>query len=410
MEKKYDIVMWGATGFSGRPAALHMYKAYASKGLIKMAVAGRNRQKLEQLVQEMGADDVDIMICGGGDAKAAKEVAESCKLVCSAVGPAAVHSTAMVDACIEAGIDYCDLSGELHWLIKMLKTRAKRAEESGSLILNVCGGDSVPSEYGVRKLQEAAFKQFGEYCSHITGALSAGIIEVAGGSFMSGKGVMEAMLSDSALNDIIMNPYSLNPEGEIYGNPDCPDLDKVIYDNDFNQYMMPFPLGQINARIVRRAHALREYPWGRDFTYRENKLAGTSFVDKMKAKVETAMVNLFVNTDPNSTLGKVLCHFAPGDGDGPSDEALDKNGPFAFAFFGKTKSGKTIKGYSWSQLDPHRATGHILADIAYTVLTERDKLEKQSGFWTPDTAIGDLLLSRMEDNGTMEVGIGTFKA
>ena len=409
MEKKYDIVMWGATGFSGRPAAHHMYRTYASKGLIKMAVAGRNKTKLDNLVKEMGATDVDVLVCPGSDAKAAREIAASCKVVCSAVGPAAVHSTEMVDACIAEGIDYCDLSGEMHWLIDMLKTRAPKAEKSGSLILNVCGGDSVPSEYGVRKLQEAAKKQFGEFCTHITGALSAGIIEVAGGSFMSGKGLMEAMISDTAMNDIIMNPYSLNPEGQIYGNPECPDLDKVVFDKDFNQYMMPFPLGQINARIVRRAHALRDNPWGDDFTYMENKLAGTSLIDKLKAKVETAMVNLFVSTDPNSALGKILCHFAPGEGDGPSDEALDKNGPFAFAFFGKTKSGKTIKGYSWSQLDPHRATGHILADIAYTVFSERDKLLKQSGFWTPDTAIGDLLLERMEANNTMEVGVGGFK-
>ncbi|MCG8673491.1 MAG: saccharopine dehydrogenase NADP-binding domain-containing protein, partial [Pseudomonadales bacterium] len=347
MDKKYDIVMWGATGFSGRPAALHMYRTYAQKGLIKMAIAGRNKAKLEKLVKEMGATDVDVIVCGGSDAKAAREVAANTRVVCSAVGPAAVHSTEMVDACIAEGIDYCDLSGEMHWLLKMFKTRTKKAEENGSLILNVCGGDSVPSEYGVRKLQEAAHKQLGEYCTHITGALSAGIIEVAGGSFMSGKGVMEAMLSDSELNDIIMNPYSLNPEGEVYGNPECPDLNRVEYDRDFRQYMMPFPLGQINARIVRRAHALRGYPWGREFTYRENKLAGTSLVDKLKAKAETAMVNLFVSTDPNSALGKMLCYFAPGEGDGPSDESLDKNGPFAFAFLGTTESGKQIKGYSW---------------------------------------------------------------
>lgn len=405
MKKEYDVVVWGATGYSGRPAAIHMNKHYASKGLIKMAIAGRNMDKLKKVHAEMGNPDIGIMVCAGADAKAAEAVAKSTKVVCSAVGPAAVYATEMVDACIANGTDYCDLSGELHWLRNMIDTREQAARDAGVLIINACGMDSIPSEYGVNVLQKAAKETFGEYCTEVKGCFDKGKISVAAGSFESGKGVMQAMANDPAMEDIISNPYSINPPGHIYGNPECPDLDRVTYDKDFKQYIMPFPVGQINARVVRRAHALNDYPFGKEFTYIECKLAGKGIVNKALAQLETWGVDFFVSADQNSRLGKLLMSLGPKDGVGPSDETMEKNGPFSFVFHGRTPSGKEVRAEAFSPWDPHRGTAALLADTAFCVATERDSLLQASGFWTPGTAIGERLQKQME-----EIGSITFEA
>lgn len=401
MDKQYDIVIWGATGYSGRPAALYMNRQYASKGLINMAIAGRNPDKLRRVKAEMGNPDIDILVCPGADAEAADKVARSTRVVCSAVGPAARYATEMVDACIANGTDYCDLSGELHWLRHMIDTREQAARDAGVLIINACGLDSIPSEYGVANLQREAQTRYGEYCRHVKGCFDKGRIAVAAGSFESGKGVMQAMANDPAMQDIINNPYSLNPPGHIHGNPDCPDLTTVTYDADFGQYLMPFPVGQINARVVRRAHALSHYPYGKDFTYIECKLAGNGLINKTLARLETWSVDLFVSADQQSRLGKLLMSLGPSEGSGPSDSSMDKNGPFSFVFFGRTPHGQSVRLEAFSPWDPHRGTAALLADTGFCVSTRRDALQQTSGFWTPGTAIGDLLQAQMAKTGSL---------
>lgn len=405
MDKKYDIVVWGATGFSGRPTALHLNKYYASKGLIKMAVAARDPAKLDLLRAELNNPAVDGVVCPGADDVAADALAKSARVICSAVGPAAKLSTPMVDACIRHGTDYCDLSGELHWLRQMIDTRDTPAKEKNVLILNATGVDSIPTEYGVKLLQEAAFARFGEYCVEVKGCFSHGHISVAGGSFQSGKGVMEAIVDDPAMKAIISNPYSINPPGEIDNHPSCPDLQTVIYDADFGQYIKPFAVGQINARVARRAHALAGYPYGREFTYIECALAGNGWLNRTKALAETFAVNLFVNTNPRSAFGQLLMKLGPKEGDGPSDAQMQKNGPFGFVFFGRTKTGKTLRAWATSPLDVHRGTAALMAETAYCVAAHRTQLLQQGGFWTPSTAIGNDLLEPLRDHRVLEFGI-----
>ena len=409
MQKDYDIVLWGATGFSGRPAARHLNQHYARKGLIRMAIAGRNPEKLEKLRQELNNPDIGLFVCPGADAAAARKVAAATRVVCSAVGPAAKYSTEMLDACLEHGTDYCDLSGELHWLRRMIDSREDKAREAGVLVINACGMDSIPSEYGVRELQKEAFSKYGEYCNHIKGCFDKGKIAVAGGSFASGKGVMEAMAQDPAMEDIISNPYSINPPGHLTNNPPCPDLEKVIYDPDFGQYIMPFPVGQINARVVRRAHALQNYPYGRDFTYMECKLAGNGLLRKTLAQLETWGVNLFVSADQNSRFGRFLMSLGPKEGSGPSDAQMLKNGPFSFVFFGRTPSGAEVRAHAFSPLDPHRGTAALLGDTAYCVASQRQQLLQTSGFQTPGTAVGDLLKEQLAATDSLHLGIGELK-
>ncbi|HET8704885.1 MAG TPA: saccharopine dehydrogenase NADP-binding domain-containing protein, partial [Pseudomonadales bacterium] len=260
----YDIILWGATGFTGRQAARYLHEQYGKQGLIQWAIAGRDKNKLEAIRNKIGAPGLPIFIVSGGDANAAEQIAKSTKVVCSTIAPAALHASEMVAACVRHGTDYCDLSGELHWLRRMIDQHHQQAEITGARIINACGFDSIPSDLGVQLLQQRAYQEFGEYCQEIKNCFAKGKIAVSGGSFESGKGVMLAVANDPALASLISDPHCLNPRDKMDAAP-TQEIEKVIFDKDFDQFIMPFPIGGINSRIVRRSHALNDFKYGKNF-------------------------------------------------------------------------------------------------------------------------------------------------
>lgn len=402
----YDIILWGATGFTGRQAARYFHEHYGRNGAIKWAIAGRNKAKLEQTRAWLGAKDLDVFVVPGADALAADNLACSTRVIAATVAPAAKYATEMVKACIKHGTDYCDLSGELHWLRKMIDEYHDEASAKGVHILNACGFDSIPSDLGVMLLQQAAIERHGEYCNHIKNCFHKGHIAVSGGSFASGLGVMQAIGEDAKLADLIANPNSLNPRDKMRGKSN-PELDKVIFDKDFSGYIMPFPMGGINTRIVRRAHALTDFQYGEDFVYEEAKFVGRGLLNKLKAEAETFVTKLFVEGDPKSRFTQVLHSLGPKEGDGPSDDKIKSYGPFSFKLFGRTPSGKTLKGYVYSEWDPgHGGTSAMLCEVAYCLAMERDKLGKSTGFTTTSVLMGDLLLKRLRDHAKIEIALG----
>lgn len=409
----YDIILWGATGFTGRQAARYFHQHYSagtsSNGAaIKWAIAGRNRAKLEQTKQWLNAPDLEVFVVPGADAAAADNLACSTRVIAATVAPAAKYATEMVKACIKHGTDYCDLSGELHWIRAMIDGYDSQARAQGVKILNACGFDSIPSDLGVMVLQNAAKKRFGEYCCHIKNGFHRGHIAVSGGSFASGKGVMEAIAHDAPLADLIANPNSLNPRDAMAGNV-LPELDKVTFDRDFDCYVMPFPMGGINTRIVRRAHSLTRFQYGEEFIYEEVKLAGKGIINKFKAQAETFVTKLFVEGNPDSRFTRILHGLGPKEGDGPSDEDIKRFGPFSFRLIGTTPSGKTIKGYVYSDWDPgHGGTAAMLCETAYCLAMERERINKVGGFTTTSIAMGEVLLQRLRHFARVEIDVGEW--
>lgn len=406
----YDIVLWGATGFTGRQAAQYLQSQYGD-GQIKWAIAGRNRERLEAIRQKINAPNLDLLVVPGSDASAADSLARTTKVVCSTVAPAAKYASEMVAACVENGTDYCDLSGELHWLRTMIDKHQQKAEQTGARIINACGFDSIPSDLGVQLLQNATQEKYGEYCNIIKNRFKEGHIAVTGGSFESGLGVLEAVARDAELSTIISNPYSLNPRDKMSGPP-SPELDKVVYDDDFDQWIMPFPFGGINTRIVRRSHALTNFQYGKDFVYEESQLAGKGVLGRAKGNAINFIMKLFIEGNPDAPVKKfVNNHLGPKPGSGPTDEQIKKNGPFSFVMIGKTPSGKSMRGYIYSQKDPgHGGTAAMLCDTAYCMAMERQKTGRKGGFSTTSVALGDVLRKRLETNAGIEFGIGERRA
>ena len=406
-DRPFDIILWGATGHTGRPAALYLQRQYGNQ--LRWAIAGRDQAKLERVKAEVGNADLPIFIVPGSDRAAADAVASQTRVVASTVAPGAQHATEMVEACIEYGTHMADLCGELHWLRQMMDTHDPAAQAGKVKIVNCCGLDSIPSEYLVHRMQQAALEHFGEYCSHITNCFSHGHIAVSGGSFASGKGVMQAVANDPDMADMIANPYSLNPPDLLEG-PHCPDLEQVEFHPDFDQYIMPLPFGQINARIVRRSHAVLGSPWGANFTYREAKLAGKGPVKRIKAELESRLTRLFVEADPNTRAGRFLHSLGPKEGSGPSDKQIASNGPCGFKAVGTTPSGKKLKGWMHTHWDPgHGGTAAMLVDSAYCLAKRQDEIEAETGrtggYLTPYLAMGEVLREQLEQNAGIHWGV-----
>jgi short subunit dehydrogenase-like uncharacterized protein len=405
-QRRYDIVLWGATGHTGRRAARYLHEHYGARGLLRWAIAGRNQTALEAVRERIGATGLDILIVPGADARAAEELARSTRVVCTTVAPSALHATQMVEACVRNGTDYCDLSGELHWLRDMMDRHDDAARASGARILNACGFDSIPSDLGVQFLQEQALARFGEHCQHVRNAFECGHIAVSGGSFASGLGVMEAIAGEPRYADLISNPNSLNPRDRMRGAA-VPELDHVRFDADFEQYVAPFPLGGINTRIVRRSHALSNFPYGEDFVYEEWKLAGKGALSKPRAQIEAFFGRMFMAGDPNSLMSRLMHRLGPKPGDGPSEEESAKFGPFSFRMIGTTRSGRTLRGYVFSKWDPgHGGTSAMLCDTAWCLAMERERTGRTGGFTTAGVALGPVLREQLREQAGVQFGIG----
>ena len=172
-QRKHDIVVFGATSFVGQILCKYLVDRHGSEGeTVKWAIAGRNAQKLDAVAESTGAD-VPRIIADADDADAIAALCASTNLVISTVGPYALYGSKLVAAVAEAGIDYCDLTGEPQWMQRMIDRYHERAVETGARIVHACGFDSVPSDLGVWYTQQAAMEQFGAPCTTISMGVKA---------------------------------------------------------------------------------------------------------------------------------------------------------------------------------------------------------------------------------------------
>ncbi|TCC25250.1 saccharopine dehydrogenase family protein [Kribbella speibonae] len=141
MSREYDVVLLGASGFTGALTAEYLEKN-APDGL-RWAVAGRNKQKLERFGR-------DILVADVTDPNSLRELAESTKVVATTVGPYVEYGEPLVAACAEAGTGYLDLTGEPEFLDRMYVRYHERATQTGARIVHACGFDSIPYDLGVQ--------------------------------------------------------------------------------------------------------------------------------------------------------------------------------------------------------------------------------------------------------------------
>jgi short subunit dehydrogenase-like uncharacterized protein len=399
--REFEIILWGATGFTGSLVAQHFVDTYGPD--LNWAMAGRNLDKLEKVRAGLGNTGIPVIQADSHDQEAMNDLAARTKVICTTVGPYALYGTPLVAACAQSGTHYCDLTGEVQWMGQTIKDFDASAKVSGAKIVHTCGFDSIPSDMGVFYTQQQMQLQFDEYAKAIKARVGKFSGAASGGTIASMMVMMEQMSKDPSIRAEMENPYSLNPQGE-HSGPDGLDDNSAIYDNDFQQWTSPFVMAAVNARVVRRSNALAGYPYGKDFSYDERQLTGTDNAGKRKAKNIALGSKLTPGIMSIALMRKLAGKFLPKPGEGPSPEAQRK-GHFELFFHGHgSDSAHSLKTRISGDRDPgYGATSRMLGESA--VCLARDELASDAGISTPAAAMGAALIKRLESKAgiTFEV-------
>lgn len=403
-KREFDVVVWGASGFTGELVVEYLAQTYGIGGELNWAIAGRSQDKLEQVrtayLKPKQAKQLPILIADSNDPDSLAQLAARTQVVCTTVGPYAKYGTSLVAACAEAGTDYCDLAGEVQWLAGLIPAYQDTAEASGARIVQPCGFDSIPFDMGTWYLQQAMQERHGVPAIQVKGRVGDYSGVPSGGTIASMMNLMEESKHDPSIRRLVANPYALYPEGTAPGR-DGPDQVTARFDRDFGQWTSPFIMAVINTRVVRRSNALLGFPWGKDFRYDEAVLE-RSRLKAVSSAIASGAGMAAMALGPTRKLAKRLL---PAPGEGPSLKQREA-GYFELFFHGvhPTDRNKDMRVRVTGDMDPgYGSTSKMLGEAA--VCLALDKAQVGGGFWTPASALGEQLRQRLIDRAGMSFEI-----
>lgn len=404
-ERKYGIVLYGATSFVGQLVAAYLQKFLAeddSSNEISWAIAGRNQQKLEQVKKQVGNSELPLIIADSEDADSLNEMAAQAQVIISTVGPYLKYGEPLIKACAENGTDYVDLTGEALFIKDMLDKYQQTAKDSGARIVNSCGFDSLPSDLGVLFTQNCAQKAHGEYCDTINMRVKAAKGGLSGGTVSSMATIFEEIAKDKSLRKQLANPYILNDDAK-RPNVRQENVSLPQWDADNERWVAPFIMASINTRIVHRSNQLRDYQYGRDFKYDEAIWLPAGLKGRLMSYGMTAGIAGFAASMMFKPSRDLLNeHVLPKPGDGPS-KSEQENGYFDIRFFGYTNKNHQVLTKVTGDKDPgYGSTCQMLAQSALCLLQDISKEQVAGGFWTPAAAMGETLIERLQSHAGLE--------
>jgi len=389
---KLDVIVWGASGFTGKWVAKHLFDFYANS----WAIAGRNAEKLKEVKAFIGDDDGTIphLIADSNDIVSLNALVESTKVVITTVGPYAYYGSSLVKACADAGTHYVDLTGEVPWMRTMIDQHQEAARKSGARIVHCCGFDSIPSDMGNYYTQQQAKLTLGAYLKNVRYAVLKAKGGISGGTFASLINIVKEAVKDKAVRRVLANPYSLNPDPTFKG-PDIRDQVGVKHSKELGMWTAPFLMAGINTRVVRRSNALMGFEYGEDFSYTETMATAPGAAGYMAAKTISTGIKAIAFTSITAAGRTVLGWLLPSQGEGPKVDP-ENPGFYNIQFSGETADGKRLVTRVTGDGDPgYGSTSKMLAESG--VCLALDKLDVGGGFWTPASAMGDALLKRLQD-------------
>ena len=202
-------MLFGATGFTGKLVAEY-FRDY-SESPMRIGLAGRNLKKLEAVQREHGDPSWQLIEADVSDQASLDAMAAKTKVVCTTVGPYAKYGQGVVAACVENGANYCDLTGETHFIREMIDSYHERAVENGVAIVNCCGFDSIPSDLGTYILQEHAIAEHGHPCRVVNMYVTRMKGGFSGGTVASVKYTVDLAKNDREFRKFMVDPYAINP-------------------------------------------------------------------------------------------------------------------------------------------------------------------------------------------------------
>lgn len=393
--KEFDIILWGATGFTGQLVAQYLAETYGVGNDLKWAIAGRNLSRLEAVARDVWPTDpaqLPQLAANSDDRASLDALVARTRVVCTTVGPYAKYGTPLVAACAQAGTDYCDLTGEVQWMARVIPEYQEAARASGARIVHTCGFDSVPFDMGVWQLQQLMYEKHGSYARHIKGRVKSSRGTASGGTIASMLNMMDEASRDPGLRRVLADPYILYPQ-DLAPGPDGRDQTGAVYDREFQQWTSPFLMAAINTRVVRRSNALLGLPWGEDFRYDEATLN--------KSRTQASIVGLASGAGMLAAAfgptRKLAARLLPKPGDGPN-RAQREAGFYELHFHGIARDDRAndLRLCVRGDLDPgYGSTSRMLGEAA--VCLAADPAITDGGFWTPASALGEAYVRRLQE-------------
>ncbi|WP_319798845.1 saccharopine dehydrogenase family protein [Nitrobacter sp.] len=381
---EFDIVVYGASGFTGWLVAEYLATEYRGSDL-RWAIAGRSLDKLAVVRDAIGAPrDLPLIAADAGDPASLETMVSRTASVLSTVGPYQLYGSGLVAACAAGGTDYLDLCGEPIWMRQMIDAHEAQARKTGARIVFSCGYDSLPFELGVFFLQQAAKQRLGSSVARVKGRVRKMKGTFSGGTAASMRAIFAAAANDPDLLPKLRDPFVLTPGFE--GSRQPPG-NKPLFDEDIGMWVAPFVMANINTRNVHRSNFLLGFPYGRDFVYDEMMVAGPRDTGEATAKAIIAA---------NNKLG---AQGGPKPGEGPSKEERD-SGYYDLLFVGLAPDGRQVKAAVTGDRDPgYGSTSKMISECA--ICLRRNTPDIAGGFWTPGAAMKDALLERLVDRAGM---------
>jgi short subunit dehydrogenase-like uncharacterized protein len=383
MDRKYEIIVYGATGFTGQICCKYLRDNY--KDLV-WAMAGRNEEKLAQVKSDFNLE-CDVVVADGGDLESLKSLASQTKVVLSTAGPFARYGSLLVQACVENGTHYTDITGENHWVKGLIDKHHEEAASKGTRIIPSCGYDSIPSDIGAY----FTISQFNKPVSRVDVYQ-----EALGGA--SG-GTTETMFTMDGLNKDMRDPFVLNPEETVSTEQREKSKDgfSIKQVEGIDGWTGMGLMAMANTRVVRRSAALMEQnqkPYGNNFTFGEHGLFSTKRMARL-ASYGLLMAFLVISTP----IKHLVRPFLPKPGEGPSQEQQD-NGWFRSTFVAESEDGERKICTMYGSGDPgYKSTAKLVCESALA-LARSDDLpggNEYGGVLTSAVGLGEVLIDRLKN-------------
>ena len=388
MQKDIDIIIYGATGFTGQLCVKYFQSLNTG---VKWAIAGRDQEKLQKVALDNSVD-VEILIADSDDDAALDILTSRATVILSTTGPFHRYGSKLVASCVKNSTNYVDITGENFWVKGLIAKHHEEASEKGIRIIPSCGYDSIPSDLGVfysAKALNKPIKRIESFHSWEGGA--------------SG-GTLETMFSmgDLDLGDDLLDPYLLNPKDSYTQEQKEQSSDRVgiAKKNEINAWSGPFIMATANTRVVRRTEALlslRQESYGSNFTYQEHALHKTWF-SAFKSIIITG-ISVLVLMSP---LKRAVKPFLPKPGEGPS-EAVQENGWFDCKYIVETEDGEKSVFNMNAKGDPgYKVTAKLISECALCLIEDANDLpggSEYGGVLTSASGLGHPLISRLTKVG-----------
>jgi short subunit dehydrogenase-like uncharacterized protein len=412
-----DVVVWGATGYTGKLVAEEMIRRYGVGRSLAWGIGGRSRGKLESVRAGLaeidpGARELPIFLGDSSDRASLDAITRSAKVVASTVGPYALHGRELVASCAEAGTAYCDITGETPFMRATIDRHHDRARKTGARIVHACGFESVPADLGTLMVQSFARERYGAPCSlvkYIPGPVRGSF---SGGTWASLMQLAEDRASDPNVRRVLDDPHALDTDRRHVsgsagawskhdgGEPSAasPEQQGVVWEEDIGRWTGPYPPALVDRQVVWRTNALLGYPWG-DFRFHEAMSFARGPVGLAMAAGLSAAVAVGFAVLEVQPFRRAIAGMLPAPGEGPS-EAARAGGYFVSRIVGATGDGRKVFGIVRGTGDPGYAlTARMLTESAVSLAKDGDRIRQEGGVLTPASCMGMRLVERLRDVG-----------